>query len=263
MKKVKAAVIGIIVLVCIAGIAYLSTTYLGNSSWPKRFDAELDQFFGPGNWQQLSSESKQSRMYTRTTTDSTGNSQNIPGSYKNWLIGFTDRHGEEAACQITNHTLKINHDKYWLLSPKRYSSRQALILELMDVALSVVEDEIYNDVLCAALTQREAACLAVTMSYHGGNPEPDFYDALWKEPWFTVNAVTAGDFLACGLHDFYLRIFIYDYRFQQLTAEEQQHVLDSFAPLQDLLLEQYGNNASFELYFSAEQQVEYVDGIRQ
>ena len=262
MKKAKIAAIGIAALLCMAGAVYLFSTYLGNGNWPKRFSSELDRFFGRGNWQVLSEESNLSRMYTRRTTNANNTFQEVPGRYQNWLIGFTDRSGENISYQITNHTLKINHDKYWFLSPKRYSSRQALTLELMDIALSITEEELQTEVLSSLLTEQEAACLNIHMSYHGGNPAPDFYDKLRQEPWFTAATVTAGDFLACDLHDFYLSISIYDYRFEKLTPQEQQNVLDHFLPLQDLLLKQYGDHASFELYFGEDMDVEYENGVK-
>ena len=262
MKKVKFAAIGIAVLLCIAGAIYLYSTYLGNGNWPKRFSSELDRFFGSGNWQVLSEESNLSRMYTRRTTNANGTSQEVPGRYQNWLIGFTDRSGENISYQITNHTLKINHDKYWFLSSKRYSSRQALTLELMDVAMSIAEEELRGETLTSLLTEQGADCLDLHVSYHGGNPPPDFYDKLRQEPWFSADAVTVGDFLSCELYDFYLRISIYDYRFEQLTSQEQQHVLDCFLPLQNLLLEQYGDHASFELYFGEDMDVSYENGVQ-
>lgn len=262
MKKAKAAAIGIAVLLCIAGAVYLFTTFLGSGNWPKRFGTELDRFFGEGNWETLSSESKQSRMYSRTTRDASGISQEVAGDYKNWLIGFTDRFGTDASCQITNHTLKINHDKHWLLSSSRYSGRQALTLELMDVAFSITEDELWDEVVSPLLTEQEASCMQLHMSYHGGNPKPNFYDELRKEPWFTANTVTAGDFLSCGLYDFYLDISVSRPLLEKLTDEEQQHVLDSFSALQTALLDRYGNHASFELNFGEGYRVEYKDGVK-
>ena len=260
MKKAKVTAIGIAALLCIAGAVYLFTAFLGNGNWPKRFDAELDQFFGEGNWETVSSESKASRMYTRTIRDSSGSSQEVAGNYKNWLIGFTDRSGEDTMCQITNHTLKINHSKHWLLSSDRYSSRQALTLELMDIAFAITEDEIWNEVVSPLLTEQESSCLNVNMSYHGGNPEPKFYDKLREEPWFTANTVTAGDFLSCDLYNFYLDISVSGPLLEKLTDEEQQHVLDSFPALQTALLDRYGSNASFALNFGGDRRVEYKDG---
>lgn len=261
MKKLKTIAMATAALLCIAGAVYLFTTYWGNGNWPRRFSSELDRFFGHENWVVLSAETNQSRMYTRHTKSSDGTTQEVPGHYKNWLIGFTDRSGSKVSYQITNHVLKINHDKYWLLSPKRYSSRQALTLELMEIALSMAENEIQAEILSPLLTEDEAASIDVHMSYHGGNPKPEFYDKLRQEPWFTADTVTAGDFLACDLHDFYLRLSIFDYRFQALTVQEQQNVLNFFTPVQTLLLERYGRHASFELYFGEDRRVEYEDGV--
>ncbi len=263
MKKAKTIGIGIVAVFCVVCIVCLCVTYLGNGNWPKRFGTELNHFFGPENWELLSSESKESLMYTTTTRDTTGISQEVPGTYKNWQILYTDPSGKETVYQITNHTLKINHDKHWLLSSSRYSSRQALILELMDIAFSIAADKVHDDLLLTVLTEQEASCLDVSISYHGGNPEPEFYDQLWREPWFTADNVNAEKFLSCDLYDFYLQINVFDYRFKNLTTEEQQNVLDHFDSIQELLLNQYGAHASFELYFGDGYQTEYVDGIKQ
>lgn len=48
--------------------------------------------------------------------------------------------------------------------------------------------------------EEESECMRVTISYGGGNPKPKFYDKLAKEPWFTVNEVSAEDFLAYDEH---------------------------------------------------------------
>ena len=113
MKKAKTIGIGIVAVFCVVCIVCLCVTYLGNGNWPKRFGTELNHFFGPENWELLSSESKESLMYTTTTRDTTGISQEVPGTYKNWQILYTDPSGKETVYQITNHTLKINHDKHW------------------------------------------------------------------------------------------------------------------------------------------------------
>lgn len=90
------------------------------------------------------------------------------------------------------------------------------------------------------LTQEEADCISISMMYHVGNPQPEFYDRLWEEEWFKADSITADDFLAAELQDFYIRIHIYDYRFQNLSEEEQQHVTDSFEAIQQALIRQYG-----------------------
>lgn len=69
-------------------------------------------------------------------------------------------------------------------------------------------------------------------------------------------------FLSSDLHNFYLNIQLHDYRFQKLSEEQQENVLDYFEILERKLLETYGENASFELYFNDEHQAEYVKGVR-
>ena len=132
MKKVKQILIFLVVLGVIAGAVF---AYLSFQNWTVRFASELDRFFGKGNWECIDEESKTSHMYTEYHHSSSSvYSEETPGRYKNWDILFTKADGTSEVWTITNHTLKINHSKRWLLSPKRYSAKQALVLELMDIS---------------------------------------------------------------------------------------------------------------------------------
>ena len=128
---------------------------------------------------------------------------------------------EEENWYISDHILKINHDRYGFFSPKRLSSRQAFYLELMDIALYVASNEIFYEIIRIELTEHEANSIDVSM-YDDGNPKPEFYDSLSKEAWFTVNRVTAEDFLSYDLQDFYIHIRAHDYRLDELTNQERQ-----------------------------------------
>ncbi len=265
MGKVKAAGAILLAILCAAGLWFLFDTYLGSGNWILRFDSRLDRFFGQGNWEYLSSESKDSIIYTEYHSSRNGPpyADEVPGKFKNWTVAFANRYGESEIWTITNHTLKINHDRYWFFSPNRYSNSQALVQELMEIACSCAGDQVYRDVILQVLTPEEASCLSVDISYRGGNPEPKFYDALWEEPWFTANGATAKDFLASPLYDFYLDIRAYDYRLEELTTEEQQNVLNSLGSIRDTLLDLYGEYASFQIYLDSDHQVEYFRGVEQ
>ena len=126
----------------------------------------------------------------------------------------------------------------------------------------VVEEEVHREIVREALTDEEANCIYVDMSYNDGNPPRTFYDKLAKESWFTIEGVTAENYLATDLYDFYLSIRIHDYRLEQLTKEEQENVVNSLENIEKRLLEKYGNNASFEISYG-EYDVEYVDGVKQ
>lgn len=263
-KKIIAVAVSIFGVMCIVSIYIFSSIYLGSGNWIKRFHKEFNQFFGEGNWEYLSSETNESIMFeVRRRNSNTGVSENRPGRYKNWTIAFNNRYGEEEVWEITNHVLKINHDKYWIFSPKRYSNKEAMILELMDISCGLVGEEVHKDIIESVLSEEEAACIDVEMSYHGGNPKPDFYDELWEEPWFKANSITAEDFLSYDLHDFYLDIKVYDYRFKKLSETEQENVLNNFKIIERMLREKYSANASFRMYFNDDYQVEYLDGIKQ
>lgn len=261
MKKIKIFGMAGLLILIITGIVAI---YLMSQNWTIRFKSELDTFFGEGNWECIDEETKDSIIYTDyiSVRSNPSMSGEVPGKFKNWYIEFENRNGEEEIWYITNHVLKINHDRYGFFSGKRYSNKQALILELMDISFGMLGSEVYNDIVLDILPEEEAECLEVTMSYHGGNPEPEFYDSLAKEPWFTANEVSAEDFLVYDFHDFYLYIRAYDYRLEKLTTEQQTDIMESMDELTEKILQEYGEDASFEIYLDDEHKVEYTNGER-
>lgn len=261
MKKLKLIALATILILCAAGIL---AGYFISRDWTIRFRSELDDFFGEGNWERISEETKESIIFTDyiIVHSNPALSGEMPGKFQNWYISFTNRDGEEEIWYITNHVLKINHDRYGIFSPSRYSSKQALTLELMDISFGIIEEEVFRDIVRSVLSEKEAECLEVTMSYHGGNPKPEFYDALADEPWFNVGDISAEHYLSYDLHDFYLYIRAFDYRLEKLTGEEQQNVFDSMEAMEQKLCDRFGEYASFEIYLDADHKVEYKDGAK-
>ena len=255
-KGKKVAIIATVIVVI--GIIIAIVIYMNN--WLLRFSKELDKFFGEGNWKYVSNETEKSRMFEESRKDSlTNTKQQEAGHYKNWQISI-NRNNEEEFWEISNHTYKINHDKYWLLSSKRYSAKEALILELMNIAEEIVEEKVQEEIINDLYSAKEAECFDIALMYHGGNPEPNFYNELYKEDWFTVDKLTAKYFLETDLYNFYLYIRIDDYKLEKLTEEEQQNLLATRENLEQRLLEKYGDNASFEIYFADGNKSEYVNG---
>ena len=254
-KEIGWIIIGIFVIAAFMAINWL----WGN--WTLRYKTQLDQFFGEGNWEVVSDDVKQSRVYKVRTTNSYGGSTSRPGSYREWDILCKNNQGQEEIWTISNHVYKINKEKNSIFSPKRYKERQALTLELMDISCVVVEEEVHKDIVEEMLTPEESHCVTVSMSYHGGNPKGSFYDKLAAEPWFTMDKVTAGNFLATGLHDFYLLFRIHDYRLSQLSEEEQKNVVESLPEIEKRMIQAYGDYASFEILYD-DFHVEYEDGVK-
>lgn len=260
MKKIKSIIKILIILVIITSIAYLSYTYLGSGNWMKRFESELDHFFGRGNWEYISDETKESIIYEEYHYSSNPlYSTSTPGKYKDWYISVTNEQGKKELWRITNHTLKINHNEYGIFSEKRLSNKQAFVMELFDIACIEAGNEVIDEILRNVLSEEEIDCFRVEISYEGGNPEPEFYDKLWKEEWFTAKNLSVEKFLACDLYDFYIDIYLYDYRFEQLSEEQQEHILENYDVIKEMLLEKYGNNASFQMYFGDEATEENSD----
>jgi len=234
---------------------------LGGGDWTKKYKFELDQFFGEGNWKCVSKEKKESSFTEKTVSDYGDYNESI-GKYTNWSIRFKNKYGEERTAVITNHAYMINNNKHGLFSPQRYSKRQAFYLELMDISLDLAADEIHNDVIKSELTEEEAGCVDVTMM-RSGNPKPKFYDALAKEKWFTVNTVIPENYLFNELHQFYISINLYDYRFGKLTEEQQKNVLGSFERIEKRILDKYGDKVSFEMRFDDQHKVKYNNGVKE
>lgn len=263
MKRLKKIVIMLIVLVCAIG---LITTYFLNKNWMYRYKSELDQFFGEGNWEYISKESKESTAFNETYSNTGRRNYSTPsvhpGKYNNWYVSFNDKYGEEDLWYISDHIMKINHDRYDYFSPKRLSSKQAFYMQLMDIGLYLASKEIFNEFIRSELTENEANSIDVSM-YDSGNPKPEFYDSLSKEDWFTLNSVTAEDFLSNNLNEFYIHIRAHDYNIDKLTDQERQNVFESLDRIEKRLLEKYGEHASFEIYFDGKHIVEYIDGQKQ
>ena len=260
MDKVyqKIKTIGLIIAAVAVIAAFIAIDWLWGN-WTLRYKAQLDQFFGEGNWETVSDDVKLSRVYRVRTSRSYDGSTSRPGSYREWDILCKNNQGQEEIWTISNHVYNINKEKHSIFSPKRYKERQALTLELMDISHIVVEEEVHKDIVEEILTPEEAHCITVDMSYHGGNPEGAFYDKLAAEPWFTMDKVTAGNFLATGLHEFYLLFRIHDYRFRQLSEEEQKNVVESLPEIEKRMIQVYGDYASFEILYD-DFHVEYENG---
>ena len=151
-----------------------------------------------------------------------------------------------------------------MFSSKRYSKKQALVLELMDISFGLASDELLNDVIKEKiLPENIADCLIVSISYNGGNPKPKFYDDLFQQSWFNINDVSVERYLTCDLYDFYIRILAHDYKVKKLTEQEQQILLNSMETFETNLVQKYGKAASYSIYFDKDHHVEYIAGNKQ
>ena len=103
MKKAKKAGVLAVVILIIA-VGFLIYHYF--QTWPLRFRSDFNEFFGEGNWEQVSSETNESRMYTvYHRSSSPALSGERAGTYHNWDIAFTNRYGEEELWTITDLSL--------------------------------------------------------------------------------------------------------------------------------------------------------------
>ena len=254
--KTLKKVIAVSLLLLIAAAVFFIWYYL--RTWPLRFHAEFDAFFGKGNWEQISSETKESLIYSvyhRSTNPSLSGER--PGKFHEWDIAFTNRNGETEIWTISDHTMRINQDKYWLLSPKRYSARQALTQELMDLSSGMAGQQVLDEILRDILPEREADCINVEISYRNGNPPPGMYSRLIRQSWFNVEQISASEYLKTDLYDFYIRILAYDYRVEKLTQEEQEHLFGSLTEIEEALQDAFGAYADYDIYLGEGYTAEY------
>ena len=261
MKILKRFIVIIVPILIVAGYFIIKSV---NSNWPVKFNDEFDTFFGNGNWESISKETKESIIYdeyiiVRSAPNLSGN---VPGKFNEWSITYMGADNKREIAIISDHTLKINNDKYFILSSKKYSSKQALVLEFMDISFSICKDKVMNESIAPYLSEKEREALTVEISYNGGNPEAEFYDDLIKQDWFNVKDVSAQNYLNYDKHEFYIYIRSYDYKLDKLTDEEKRHIFDSMEKIEKNLLEKYGNNASFEIYIDENHKAEYKDGVK-
>lgn len=259
MSKIKKISILIVCVLLAAAMILAYFRYQRWQHWPVRFHAELDDFFGKGNWEWLSEETKESSMYTvHYYSEDAVTNLDVPGTYHNWDIGFTNREGDSEVWTMTDHAMKINQSKKGFFSSGRLSAKQALVRELMEISFEVAEDEIMQEILYKILPEKEAACLDVDISYRNGNPPPKMYDTVIRQPWFSVNRINASDYLATELWDYYIRIQAFDYRLEKLTEKERDHVMEQLGRMEKALRDAYRENADYEIYLDEAHKAEYT-----
>ena len=242
-----------VILVILAVILFLAGWYYLRT-WPLRFHGTLDDFFGAGNWQTVSEETKDSMIFKRWN-EVTRREQE--GRFHEWNIAFENPTGKAEVWTITDHTLKINHKKHWfLLDSERYTARQALGQELLWIALDAAGDEVRTETLSTILPEKELDCLSVELSFRDGSPDRELYAQLLEEPWFNIQEVSAEQFLQSDRYEFSVDILGYDYRIDDLSEAEQQHLYHSLEDIEQALQDAYGEQIAHEIYLGEEYQAE-------
>lgn len=261
MKKFKTLIPIIVILLIIILIVFA----ICQKNWTIRFSNYLDDFFGEGNWKCISEETKDSILVDKHIHfhQNPELDFDIPAKYKKWFILFTNKNGEEEIYEISNHVYIISKDKYDFFSSSRYSAKQSLISELMDISISEINDDILEKYILTVLPSNIADCINVDISYIGGNPNPKFYDKLSKQNWFNIYDIDAEKYLSTDLYDFYIDIKAYDYKIEKLSDEEQQELFDSMSTIEEKLVKDFESNASFEIYFTKDYHVKYINGVKQ
>lgn len=212
----------------------------------------------------MKSETKESIMYHKyySSKNAPNLDKEIPGKYKNWYIQSKNKQGKNIVFVITNHSYKINSDKNWLFSSKRLSNKQFFVMELMENSFKIIGDDIKDKFISDVLTAEEMECLKVEISYKGGNLKSEFYSDLLKKEWFNINDISAINYLTFDSYNFYIDIFAFNYKINNLAEEKRQNIYNSLTIIEDRLLKVYDEKASFRIYFNDQYKVEYEDGIK-
>ena len=257
MNKTKK--VAFVMIVCLTTV--LIVVFFLKQNWTIRYASVFDRFFGKGNWECISQETKDSLIYNEYVTvhNNPALSEEIPGKFKNWYILF-DEGQNESVWRITDHVYKINKDTYGIFSSKRLSAKQSLTMELMEISFGIIGNDIKSDIIEGYLPPAEADCIQVELSYEGGNPKPEFYDELLKESWFNSNEISANHYLAIDSIDFYIDIKAFDYRVEKLSDKEKTHLMNSLNTIEQAMCDRFGECASFKIYFDREHRVEYENG---
>lgn len=258
--KSKVKKIGIVSLAILIVISAITIHFVMNN-WTIRFNWELDKFFGEGNWVCVDSETKESIIYSKTyTSRNVIGSETVAGKFKNWYIQYMNNDGSESLYRITDHVMRINHDKYMFLQSEYLSAKQAFVMELMDITHQIAADEVWKNTILPEVGRELAECIDIEIMYNGGNPEPEFYDELLTEPWFTAEKATAENYLATELYDFYIYIRVYD--FEDVKPSEEQYIslMNSYNAIIEAMCERFDENADFKIYISSQLKAKYVGG---
>lgn len=248
--KILKKIIGICIVLIIVG-NLIAISYL-KENWMFRFKSDLDRFFGEGNWECASVDRKTYRL----------DSDEKLITYKNWFVSYNEDN-EESTFKISNLNYEINSEKYLIISSKRLSAKEAFYWELMEVSFDIAGEKVIDEFIRSELSEKEADCIDAYVSYTGGRPKIKFFNYLSKQDWFTADRVTAGDYLTCDEHDFYIKIRVVDYKLKKLTEEERQNIFNSLEVIEEKLLKKYGDDATFSIYFDDEHQVEFIKGRKQ
>lgn len=258
MNKIKKW--GFVMMICLLFVIIAGYFFI-NQNWTIRYASVFDAFFGKGNWESISQETKDSIIYNEYVVchSNPALSENIPGKFKNWYILYDDGQSE-SIWRVTDHVYKINNDTYSIFSSKRLSAKQALTMELMEISFDIIGDDIKNDIIEMYLPPAEADCINVEISYKDGNPKPEFYDKLLKESWFNSKEISAEHYLSMDYFDLYIYIKAFDYRVEKLSNTEKTHLMNSLNTIEQVLLDRFGEHASFEIYFDQNHRVEYENG---
>ena len=118
----------------------------------------------------------------------------------------------------------------------------------MEVSFAMVGGQVHESILQKLLPEAEADCITVDISFRGSWPEGEVYGQLLKEPWFNIQEVDAEQYLHSDLYDFFIDVFAYNYRVDDLSEAEQQPLFSSLSDIEQALRDAYGEYVDYKIY---------------
>ena len=193
------------------------------SSNPHLSKIYYDRFFGKGNWKVTDSEAKEGPYTPDDSYFSRDNTSD--NSYTLWTVEYTDPDGDEIDAKI--------------------DSDNSLETELEDIALYYCAKKIKNDIASKVYSEEDME--DGSFDFVRINDNDKHFHNLMFQKWFTLDQVSTEHFLEYS-DDFYIEV--HTELPGSKTKDDVKSMQDKAEKLSELLLQEYGEHATFEIYFS-------------
>lgn len=251
--KVK-KILTIITVCVVLAVTVGAVSYVGN--WPVRYKKEFDKFFG-SNWSWEKLEPTFDDNLGSGTNYRSGRFKGMSSGKSSGLVSHWGITCEDDYYEVTDWAHKYNHKKYFpLFSKKWLNGKQSLWYEFLDIAIEKsyleLEKRYIEDVIGAEY------CEAIDMELqYNTSPKKEFLKYLSKSNWLSVNT-TVSELMSCDKHDFVIDIRLYDYQYEKLNKQQKEIVDKWFNDIESKLLDDFGDEASFYIYYNPNDDEENV-----
>jgi len=233
--------------------------YMGN--WPQRYSKEFDKFFG-NDWTYEKLPDKYDEHLGYTRYGRYGSRHQVGTRVLNWGVDTAN-----GSYIITNHAHRYNQQTKNWFNCKRRSAKESLWYEFLDIALIKCSYDMEWEYVTNVLGEEYCDAIRVDVDYKS-NPTVGFLHYLAQSDWLTIDT-TVDELMGCEKQGFEIYISLYDYKYEKLNATQRRNVEEWFYSMEEILLERFGGNATFTLYYGPDDnddskwRVEYKNGEKQ